>query len=52
MPDSRAARILSASEPQVLALQKRNSSIQIDTLTARDNSIRFSKGIATAKRII
>ena len=52
MLDSRAARISSAGEPQALALQKRDSSIQIDTLTDRDNSIRFSKGIATAKGII
>ena len=52
MPDSKAARISSAEEPQVLALQKRDSSIQMDTLTVRDNSIRFGKGIATAKGII
>ena len=52
MPDSRAAKISSVEEPQVLTLQKRDSSIQIDTLTARDNNIRFGKGIATAKGII
>ena len=34
MLDSRAASISSAGEPQVLALQKRDSSIQIDTLIA------------------
>jgi len=50
--DSRAARILLAGELQVLALQKRDPSIQINTLITRSNRIKFSKGIATVKGII
>jgi hypothetical protein len=50
--DSRAASILSARELQLLALQKRDPSIQLDTSTARSNRIRFGKGIATVKSII
>jgi hypothetical protein len=49
MPDSGAARISSAGESQVLALQKRDPSIQLDTSTAGSNRIRFGKGMATVK---
>jgi hypothetical protein len=49
MPDSGAAGISSAGESQVLALQKRDPSIQLDTSTAGSNRIRFGKGMATVK---
>jgi hypothetical protein len=52
MPDSRAASILSAGESQLLTLQKRDPSIQLDTSTAGSNRIRFGKGIATVKGIV
>ncbi len=50
--DSRAARILLAGELQVLALQKRDPSIQINTLITRSNRIKFSKEIVIIKGII
>jgi hypothetical protein len=52
MPDSGAAGISSAGEQQVLALQKKDSSIQIDTSTAGSNTIRFGKGTAIVKGIV
>jgi hypothetical protein len=52
MPDSGAAGISSAGEQQVLALQRRDSSIQIDTSTAGSNRIRFGKGMAIVKGIV
>jgi hypothetical protein len=52
MPDSRAAGISSAGEQQVLALQKKDSSIQIDTSVAGSNTIRFGKGTAIVKGIV
>jgi hypothetical protein len=52
MPDSGAAGISSAGEQQVLALQKKDLSIQIDTSTAGSNTIRFGKGTATVKGIV
>jgi hypothetical protein len=52
MPDSGAAGISSAGEPQVLALQRKDPSIQLDTSTAGSNRIRFSKGMATVKGIV
>jgi hypothetical protein len=52
MLDSRAAGISSAGEPQVQALQKKNPTIQLDTLTAGSNTIRFGKGTATVKDVV
>ena len=52
MPDSRATKISLAGKPQVLVLQKRDPTIQLNTLTARSNRIRFSKGTAIVKGII
>jgi hypothetical protein len=52
IPDSRTASILSAGESQLLALQKRDSSIQLDTSTARNNRIRFGKSTTTVKSIV
>jgi hypothetical protein len=52
MPDSGAAGISSAGEPQVQALQKKDPTIQLDTLAAGSNTIRFGKGTATVKGIV
>jgi len=52
MPDSRAAGISSIGESQVIALQKRNLNIQLNTSTIGSNRIRFGKGIAIVKGII
>ena len=52
MPDSETAEIFSASEPQVLALQKRDPTIQLNILMAGNNRIRFGKGIATVKSVV
>jgi hypothetical protein len=52
MPDSGAAGISSAGESQLLALQKRDPSIQLDTSTAGSNKIRFGKGMAIVKGIV
>jgi hypothetical protein len=43
---------LSAGELQVLALQKRNLNIQLDTLIAGSNRIRFGKSTAIVKSIV
>jgi hypothetical protein len=52
LPDSGAAGISSAGEPQVLALQKRDPTIQLDTSTAGSGRIRFGKGTATVKGVV
>jgi hypothetical protein len=52
MPDSGAAGISSAGEPQVQALQKRDLTIQLDMSAAGSNTIRFGKGTATVKGMI
>jgi hypothetical protein len=52
MPDSGAAGISSAGEPQVQALQKKNPTIQLDTAAAGSNTIRFGKGTATVKGVV
>ncbi len=52
MPDSGAAGISSAGEQQVLALQRKDSNIQIDTTAAGSNTIRFGKGTATVKGVV
>jgi hypothetical protein len=52
MPDSGAAGISSAGEPQVQALQKKDPTIQPDTAAAGSNTIRFGKGTATVKGVV
>jgi hypothetical protein len=52
MPDSGAAGISLAGEPQVQALQKRNPTIQLNISAARSNTIRFGKGTVTVKGVI
>jgi hypothetical protein len=52
MPDSRAAGISSAGEPQVQELQKKDLIIQLDTSAAGSNTIRFGKGTATVKDVV
>ena len=46
MPDTRAAGVSIAGEPQVRALQQLDGSVQIDYLTAGQHTIRFGKGTA------
>jgi hypothetical protein len=48
MPNTGAAGISTAGEPQFLALQKQDLLISLDRTTARDNQIRFGKGTAMA----
>ena len=52
MPDSGAAGISSAGEQQVLALQKLDPTVEIDTSAAGNNTIRFGKGTATVKGVV
>jgi hypothetical protein len=52
MPDSGAAGISSAGEPQVQVLQKKDPTIQLDTAAAGSNTIRFGKGTVTVKGVI
>jgi hypothetical protein len=52
MPDSGAAGISLAGEPQVQALQKKDPTIQLDTAAAGSNTIRFGKGTATVKGVV
>jgi hypothetical protein len=52
MLDSRAASISLADKPQVQALQKKDLTIQLDTLAAGSNTIRFGKGTATVKGVV
>ncbi|TAQ84457.1 hypothetical protein B7494_g7204, partial [Chlorociboria aeruginascens] len=49
MPDSRAAGISSAGEPQSLALQKENPNIKLDVSSSGANRSKFGKGTAIAK---
>jgi len=46
MPDTGAAGVSTAGEPQVQALQQLDSSVQIDQSTAGQHKIRFGKGTA------
>ena len=46
MPDTGAAGVSTAGEPQVRALQQLDTSIQIDQSTAGQHTIRFGKGTA------
>ena len=52
MLDSGAAGISLAGEQQVMALQKKDLTVKIDTLAANNNIIRFGKGTATVKGIV
>jgi hypothetical protein len=52
MPDSEAAGISLAGEPQVQVLQKKDLTIQLDTAAAGSNTIRFGKGTATVKGVV
>ena len=52
MLDSGAAGTSLAGKPQVLTLQKRDPTIQLNILTAGSNKIRFGKGTITVKGII
>jgi hypothetical protein len=49
MPDTGAAGISTAGEPQLQALQKTNASLRLDRTTAGDHRIRFGKGSTIAK---
>ena len=49
MPDSGAAGVSTAGEPQFKALQNLDSSIILDTKSAGSHNIRFGKGVATSK---
>jgi hypothetical protein len=46
MPDSGAAGVLMAGNPQFLALQKLDPIVQLDTLIAGAHKIQFGKGTA------
>jgi hypothetical protein len=48
MPNTGAAGISTAGEPQFLALQKQDLLISLDCTTVGDNQIWFSKGTAVA----
>jgi len=52
MPDSGAAGISTAGEPQIQALQKQLPQLKIDRTTAGDNTIRFGKGTTMSKGTI
>jgi hypothetical protein len=52
IPDSRAAGVSTAGEPQVTALQKLQLSLRIDTTTASNHKIRFGKGDALSQGTI
>jgi hypothetical protein len=46
MPDTGAAGVSTAGEPQFKALQRIDDSVQLDTSTAGEHTIRFGKGSA------
>ena len=48
MPDTGAAGVSTAGEPQFQALRQADDSIQLDTSTAGQHSVRFGKGSATS----
>ena len=52
MPDTRAAGISTAREPQLQALQRTNTSLRLDRTVARDHRIRFKKGSIITKGIV
>jgi hypothetical protein len=49
---SGAAGVSTAGEPQVAALQRLDPTVQLNTSTAGQHNIRFSKGMAVSLRII
>lgn len=49
MPDTGAAGISTAGEPQLQALQKLNAKLHLDRTIAGDHHIRFGKGTTVAK---
>jgi hypothetical protein len=48
MPDSGAAEVSTAGEPQATTLQQLDTTIKLDTSTAEQQTIRFGKGTATS----
>ena len=52
MPDSGAAGVSTAGNPQFLALQKLDPTVQLDTSTAGAHKIRFGKGTALSQGTI
>jgi hypothetical protein len=46
MSNSRTAGVSTAEQPQFTALQKLDSSLQINAITTSQHNIRFSKGKA------
>ena len=52
MPDSGAAGVSTAGQPQFTALQKLDSSLQINAMTAGQHNIRFGKGEALSQGTI
>ena len=52
MPDTGAAGISTAGEPQLQALQRTNASLRLDRTVTRDYWIRFRKGSIIAKGIV
>lgn len=52
MPDTGAAGVSTAGEPQYLALQQLDPSVQLDTSTEGHHRITFGKGKATSKGTI
>ena len=52
MPDTRAAGISTAGEPQLQALQRTNASLRLDRTITGDHRIRFKKGSIITKGIV
>ena len=52
MPDTGAAGISTAEEPQLQALQRTNTSLRLDRTVTRDHRIRFKKGSIITKGIV
>ena len=52
MPDSGAAGVSTAGKPQVLALQRLDPTIKLDTIAAGLHTIRFGKGEVISQEII
>ena len=52
MSDSGAAEVSTAGEPQTIALQRLDSTVQLNTSTAEQHTIRFDKRMATSLETI
>ena len=52
MPDSGAAGVSTAGKPQVLALQRLDPTIKLDTIAAGLHTIRFGKGEVISHEIV